>query len=129
MKFAAAFVLVALSIALMSAFLLGASSLDQNLAFGLDAGVVTAAISLILGASAPLLLLPREARSRFIAILAFGAAIAWLPFSIILAGGTQLSYSGWQSVAWLVFTCLLLLAIVTGWIISLVRVATTRSAA
>ena len=129
MKFAAAFVLVALSVVLMSAFLLGASSLDQDLAFGLDAGVVAAAISLILGASAPLLLLPHGTRTRTVAVLAFSAAIAWLPFSVILAGGTQLSYSGWQTAAWLVFTCLLLLAIVAGWIVCLVRALRTRSAA
>ena len=94
MKFATAFVLAAMSIALMSAFLLGASALDQDLTFGLDAGVVAAAISLVLGAAAPFTLAPTGTRAKTAAVFVFVAAIAWLPFSIALAGGTQLSYSG-----------------------------------
>ena len=129
MKVATALALIALSIALMSAFLLGASVLDQDLALGIDAGVVAAAVSLIFGAAAPLLILPRRTRARFISVLAFAGALVWLPFSIALAGGTQLSYSGWQTAAWLAFSCSLLLAIVTSWLACIFRAIRTRSAA
>ena len=129
MKLASAIVLLLLSIALMASFLLGASFLDHDLAFGLDAGVAAAAISLILGAAGPLVIAAPGTRNRAIALFGFFAAIAWLPYSIALAGGTQLSYSGWKTTAWLVFTGLLLLAILTGWVTSLLTAVRSRSAA
>ena len=129
MKVATAVSLLLLSICLMAAFLLGASFLDQDLTFGLDAGVVAASVSLIGASVAGFLVTTPTTRSRRVATIALAAAVAWLPFSIALAGGTQLSYSGWRTWAWLVFTGSLLLAILGTWASALLSWVTSRNAA
>ena len=123
MKLILAVLLLLLSIAMMTAFLLGASLLDQDLPFGLNAGVAAAAISLIIAAIGPMLIFRGT-----VAKLAFYTALAWLPISVALAGGFQLHYSGWHSIAWLVFTGIAFLAILISWVAALVsRVRATAT--
>ena len=49
--------------------------------------------------------------------------------SMLLAGGVQLSYSGWRSVAWLVLTGFVLLSVLGSWGGLLLVQATRRPAA
>lgn len=120
MKLLLAVFLLVLGWVLMAAFLLGASVLDRDLSFGLDAGVAAAALSLIVSAIGPAMLVTPGARHRAFAWTALFAAIAWLPVSIALAGGLQLSYAGWRSIAWLILTGFVLLAVLGSWAMALV---------
>ena len=104
------------SLAVLAAFLLGVDALDRELAHGIDAGVVAAACSLMGIALAALLWSASAVRHCQLPRLSLLAAAAWLPASILLAGGTQLHYSGWRSGAWLVLTAAILAMIVAGWI-------------
>ena len=126
MKFVFAVALLLLSAALMAAFLLGISALDRTLSFGLDVGVVTAAVSLILAAVGPLLI-TRDLRRTSIAVTAVVAAAAWLPISIALAGDFHLNYSGWRSIAWLSLSVFVLLAILISWVTSLLSYSKTKA--
>lgn len=128
MKFLLAAILLLLGCALMAAFLLGASVLDQELPFGLNAGVAAAALSLVLVAAGPAWLAGPGTPFRRLSRVALAAAVAWLPVSILLAGGLQLSYSGWRSVAWLVLTGFVLLAVLVSWGVALVGQAKRMSA-
>lgn len=125
MKLLFAVALLLLSSALMAAFLLGIDPLDQDLPFGLNAGVAAAAASLIIAAIGPTLLTPDRKTTK----TALMAAIAWLPVSIALAGGFQLSFSGWRSITWLAFTGFVLLAMLISWIVALVSYFRSRTAA
>lgn len=102
--------------AVLAAFLLGADAIDREFAYGIDAGVLAAAVSLVGIASAALLWSEPNARPRLLPRLSLLAAAAWLPASILLAGGTRLHYSGWRSGAWLALTAAILAMIVAGWI-------------
>ena len=115
MKFLLAATLLLLGCTLMAAFLLGADVLDQALPFGLNAGVAAAALSLVLVAAGPACLAGPGTPFRRLSQVALVAALAWLPVSILLAGGPQLSYSGWRSVAWLVLTGFVLLSVLVSW--------------
>lgn len=115
MKFLIAATLLLLGCLLMAAFLLDVTALDQDLPFGLNAGVAAAALSLVLAAVGPAWLAGPGARFRTVSRIALVAAVAWLPVSMALAGGVQLSYSGWRSVAWLVLTAFVLLSLLASW--------------
>lgn len=119
MKLLLAVFLLILGCVLMAAFLLGASVLDRDLPSGLDAGVAAAAVSLIVSAIGPAMIATPGAGHRALSRIALFAAIAWLPVSIALAGGLQLSYSGWRSIAWLVLTGFVLLALLGSWVMAL----------
>ena len=129
MKFLLAATLLLLGCALMAAFLLGAEVLDQTLPLGLNAGVAAAALSLVLVAAGPAWLAGPGAPFRRLSRVALVAAVAWLPVAVLLAGGLQLSYSGWRSVAWLVLTGFVLLAVLVSWGVALVGQAKRMSAA
>ena len=115
MKFLLAAMLLLLGCLLMAAFLLGAGALDQDLPLGLNAGVAAAALALVLAAVGPAWLAGPGTRLRAVSRIALGAAVAWLPVSMLVAGGVQLSYSGWRSVAWLVLTGFVLLSVLGSW--------------
>lgn len=125
MKHLLAIALLLLGCALMAAFLLGVSALDRDLPFGLNAGVAAAAVSLIACATGPVLLVAPVTPYRRFSCVALFAAILWLPVSVALAGGMQLSYAGWRSMAWLVLTGFVLLAVLGSW--SMVLVSLVRS--
>ena len=124
MKLLLAVGLLLLSCALMAAFLQGTPFLDQDFSFGLNFGVLAVAASLMIAALAPLLLTARP-----IARIASATAASWLPVSLVLAGGFQLSYSGWRSIVWLIFTGLVLLTIVSSWLMALAGQFKSRTAA
>ena len=127
MKFLLASTLLLIGCLLMAAFLLGASGLDQDLPFGLNAGVAAAALALVLAAVGPAWLAGPGARFRADSRIALVAAVACLPVSMALAGGAQLRYSGWRSGAWLVFTAFVLLSLLASW--GLLLLAQARRAA
>lgn len=115
MKFLLAATLLLLGCLLMAAFLLGASALDQDLPFGLNAGVAAAALALVLAGVGPAWLAGPGARFSVVSRIALVAAVAWLPVSMALAGGVELRYSGWRTVAWLVLTAFVLLSLLASW--------------
>ena len=129
MKRVTALLLLLISIALMAAFLLGADSFNRDFAFGLDAGVAAAAASLLCAAIGAVLFRRPGERLGTLSRAMVMSAGAWLPFSIMLAGGTQLSFSGWRSWVWLVFTGALLFAILATWIAALTVELRSRAAA
>ena len=90
MKFLLVATLLLLGCLLMAAFLLGASALDQDLPFGLNAGVAAAALALVLAAVGPAWLAGPGTRLRAVARIALGAAVAWL----VLTGFVLLSVLG-----------------------------------
>lgn len=115
MKFLLAATLLVFGCLLMAAFLLGVSALDQDLPFGLNAGVAAAALALVLAAVGPAWSAAPGERFQTLSRIALVAAVAWLPVSMALAGGVQPSYLGWRSVAWLVLTAFVLLAVLGSW--------------
>lgn len=112
-------ILVLLAIAVASAWMLfsGSELLDAELPFAFPAGNIAAAAMLVALAAIPVLLSARGSRLRAVARATLLLAIAWLPVSMAIAGGMQLSFSGWQSWAWMIYTLALLLAVpvVLGW--------------
>lgn len=118
---AAVGVLVCLAIAGVAGWLLfsGSELLDVELPFDFPAGNIAAAVMLVGLAAIPVLSSVPGSRLRAVAKATLVAAIAWLPVSMAIAGGMQLSFSGWQSWAWMIYTLALLLAVpvVLGWAI------------
>ncbi len=112
---------VCLAIAGVAGWLLfsGSELLDVELPFDFPAGNIAAAVMLVGLAAIPVLSSMPGSRLRAVAKATLVAAIAWLPVSMAIAGGMQLSYSGWQSWAWMIYTLALLLAapVVLGWAI------------
>jgi len=104
---------VCLVVAIGTAVLLfsGSDWIDWELPFGFPAGNLVAAVMLIAAAAIPLFLDGPGPKRRRFAKWTLWAAVAWLPVSMALAGGMQLSYSGWASWAWMAYTLVLLLAI------------------
>jgi len=85
--------------------------LDVELPFAFPAGNLAAAVMMVAMAAMPMLLAQPGSKLRFVARWLLVATVLWLPVSMALAGGMQLSYSGWQSWVWMIYTLLLLLAI------------------
>ena len=112
-------IVVCLAIAIASGWALftGSDLLDADLPFAFPAGNLVAAVMLVATAAIPVLVDAPGPKRRVVAKATLAMAIAWLPFSMALAGGMQLSYSGWRSWAWIVYTLALLLAILLalGW--------------
>ena len=89
----------------------GSEWIDWELPFAFPAGNLIAAAMLVAAAAIPVLMgAPGPKRRRF-AKLVFRSAVAWLPVSMALAGGTQLSYSGVPGWIWMAYTLALLAAI------------------
>lgn len=82
-----------------------------ELPFGFPAGNLVAATMMVAMAAMPMLLARPGSKLRCVAKWLLVATVLWLPVSMALAGGMQLSYSGWQGWAWMIYTLLLLLAI------------------
>lgn len=110
---------VLLALAIVAAWLLfsGSELLDVELPFAFPAGNIAAAAMLVAAAAIPVLASVPGSRLRAVARATFILAVAWLPVSIAIAGGMQLSFSGWQSWAWMIYTLtiLLLVPIVLVW--------------
>lgn len=112
-------ILVSLAFAVASGWLLfsGSDLLDVELPFAFPAGNIAAAVMLVAAAVIPVLASVEGSKLRAVARATLLLAIAWLPVSVAIAGGMQLSFSGWQSWAWMIYTLaiLLLVPIVLAW--------------
>lgn len=106
-------IVVSLAFAVASGWLLlsGSDLLDVELPFAFPAGNIAAAVMLVAAAAIPVLASVPGSRLRGVARATLLLAVAWLPVSMAIAGGMQLSFSGWQSWAWMVYTLVLLLAV------------------
>jgi len=104
--------------------------LDAELPFAFPAGNLAAAVMMVAMAAMPMLLAQPGSKLRFVAKWLLVATVLWLPVSMALAGGMQLSYSGWQSWAWMIYTLLLLLAIpvVLVWVVVAAFMAARKGA-
>jgi hypothetical protein len=113
--------LICAAVAAASAWLLATGSdwLEVALPFAFPAGNLVAAAMLVALAAIPRLLARQGSKLRIASKWLLAAAIAWLPLSMALAGGMQLSYSGWVGWAWMAYTLTLLLALpaMLGWAI------------
>ena len=115
----AAGILACLAIASASGWLLlsGSELLDADLPFEFPAGNIAAAVMLVAAAAIPVMLGAPGSALRAVARATLILAIAWLPVSMAIAGGMQLSFSGWQGWAWIIYTLaiLLLVPVVLAW--------------
>lgn len=109
-------ILVCMLVATAMAVLLvtGSEWIDWELPFGFPAGNLIAAALLIAAAAIPVLLDPPGRALRAFARTTLWSAIAWLPASLLLAGGVRLTYAGWTGWVWIAVTLALLLAIPVG---------------
>lgn len=114
-------IVVSLALAIASGWLLlsGSELLDVELPFAFPAGNIAAWVMLVAAAAIPVLASAPDSKLRGVARATLLLAIAWLPVSMAIAGGMQLSFSGWQSWAWMIYTLAILLAvpIVLAWAI------------
>ena len=126
-------IVACLAIAVASAWVLhtGSDLLDADLPFAFPAANLFAAAMVVSAAWIPLLVGAPGPRRRTVATATLAMAIGWMPFSMALAGGMQLSYSGWRGWAWIAYTLVLLLAIVLalGWALLGALVSRRRPAA
>jgi hypothetical protein len=106
-------IVVSLVVALACCWVLFSNNdvLDVELPFAFPAGNLIAAALLIAASSLAVLLAVRGTRLHAAARAILLLSIAWLPVSMAIAGGVQLSYSGWQGWLWIAYTCALLVAI------------------
>lgn len=112
-------IIVSLAFAAASGWLLfsGSDLLDAELPFKFPAGNIAAAVMLVAAAVIPVLASVDGSKLRAVARATLLLAIAWLPVSMAIAGGMQLSFSGWQSWVWMIYTLaiLLLVPVVLAW--------------
>lgn len=106
-------IVICMAIAITAGWLLfsGSDLLEAELPFAFPAGNIVAAVMLVAAAALPVLLSAPASKLRTVARATLLLAIAWLPVSMAIAGGMQLSFSGWQSWVWMAYTLVLLLAV------------------
>lgn len=104
MKILTALALLAIAVISVASLVSGAGYLDMLLPGGLPLGNAVAALGLASAAGAPVLLSTPGSTLRTASLVVFGAAVAWLPVSIALAGNLALNFSGWRGSAWLAFS-------------------------
>lgn len=102
MKRVAALVLVAIAVASIASLMSGAAYLGNVLPGGLPVGNALAALGLVSVAGIPALLAVPGSSFRLASLVVLGAAAAWLPASIALAGNLALNFTGWRGTVWFV---------------------------
>ncbi len=117
MKALPALALLAIALASVASLVSGAGYLESVLPGGLPVGNAVAALGLASAAGVPVLLSNPGSALRVAALTVLGAAVAWLPASIALAGNLALNFTGWRGSIWLAFSLVIHLAVVCtlGW--------------
>jgi len=100
-KSLAALVLVAFAAFVVLSLVRGAPYLETPLPGGLPLGNGLVALGLCALAAAAVVLSGRGSTLRAASLFSLLAAVLWLPVSVILAGNSQLNFSGGRGSAWL----------------------------
>ena len=109
------FVIALLTIAAFTAvsLALGASFLDAALPGGLPFGNLLTALGLCAAAGAAVGLSAPGTVLRLAALMSLFGAVAWLPVSILLAGNLELNFPGERGFAWMVFSLVVVLDVLS----------------
>lgn len=110
MKGPLAFALFAVAMAAIAMLASGAGWVEASLPGGLPVGNALAALGLVAMSAIAVVLAGRVGRLRRVALVVFGAAVAWLPVSIALAGNLALNFGGLRGTLWLWFTVAIVIA-------------------
>jgi hypothetical protein len=89
----------------------GATYLGAVLPGGLPFGNALAALCLSAAAGAAVRLSLPGTALRVASLAALIASVAWLPASVALAGNLELDFSGWRGSAWLIFSLVVVVAV------------------
>jgi hypothetical protein len=111
MKDLTALALLAIAVVSVASLVSGAGYLEVVLPGGLPAGNAVAALGLVSAAGVPVLLSAPRSALRAAALITLGAAAAWLPASIALAGNLALNFTGWRGSTWLGFSLVIHLTV------------------
>ena len=120
-KILTVFILLMIAVASVVSLVSGASFLGTPLPGGLPAGNAIAASGLVSPAVLAVLLSSRGSLLRVVAFGSLGAALAWLPVSIALAGNLALNFTGWRGSVWLGFSFVVCLAVLFALVWALVH--------
>jgi hypothetical protein len=93
--------LLVVACASIGSLVAGAGYVEWTLPGGVPVGNVLAALGLCAPAGAAWMVSPPASWARRFASIALGAAIAWLPVSVVLAGNLALNFSGGRGTLWL----------------------------
>ena len=109
--------LLLLFTASLSALLFGGERLEAPLLGWLPLGNLLVALAHSSLAAVPWRLACVGSSLWRVARVVFYCSLSWLPVSILLAGNAELNFSGWRGSAWLAFSGVLALAILSlcGW--------------
>lgn len=91
----------------------GAEYLDVMLPGGLPLGNLLTALGLCSAAGVAFRLSRPATALGVAAIASLVGAGAWLPASILLAGNLSLNFSGWRGTAWLLFSLVVALVVIS----------------
>ena len=103
--------LFVITVASVTALLLGGAILEVPLPGGLPIGNLVTACTLCAPAGAAVALSPAKTLVRYFSLASLLAACAWLPVSIALAGNLALNFQGARGEMWFAFTSVTFVAV------------------